>query len=61
LLIRKDVSVDEKKYTGLRDLLYTSAGPKICFQVQGMPVGLILQPTRSKESKVGLMGWSGMN
>jgi hypothetical protein len=39
-------------HTGLRDLLYSSAGPKICFRVQSVPVGLILQPTRNKESKL---------
>nr|BAC20852.1 hypothetical protein [Oryza sativa Japonica Group] len=40
------------KNTHWRGLLYSSAGPKICLQVQGVLVSLILQPTRNKESKV---------
>ena len=42
----------QKTHTGLRDLLYSSVDPKIRFRVQSVPVGLILQLIRNRESKV---------
>ncbi|BAT16703.1 Os12g0279702, partial [Oryza sativa Japonica Group] len=42
----------KKTHTDIRDLLYSSAGPKLAFRVQGMLVGLILQPTRNKDREL---------
>jgi hypothetical protein len=35
-----------RKHGSLEDLLHSSAGPNLRKRVQGVPVGLILQPTR---------------